>query len=582
MHPLRGDPASLDAPDRTVEVAIVNRTARAVERRPTENSPPRLRIAGGSDTDSAPGSAAPEQPSSRATPSLYDASAALRVRKVLAADGNHAATHRQRALGKMTARERLDALLDDGSFVEIGLLARHRAAGFGLERNRPDTDGVVTGWGTVDGRKVFVYAHDFRVFGGSLGEVFATKIHTLMDLAARTGAPIIGLNDGGGARIQEGIAALAGFGGIFARNVSLSGVVPQISVILGPCAGGAAYSPALTDFVFSVKDQTNLFITGPDVVAAVTGETTTREELGGAMTHATRTGVASFLADDEPSCLDEVRYLLSFLPSNNQEDPPYVVPTDSPSRRCNELLDIVPGEPNRAYDVRDVIEVIVDDGDYLEVQPLWAKNIVCAFARLDGHVLGIVANQPLVLAGAVNIDAAEKAARFVRTCDSFNIPLVTLVDVPGFLPGVDQEHAGIVRRGAKLLYAYCEATVPRVQVVLRKAYGGAYIVMDSKSLGADLSFAWPSNEIAVMGAAGAASIIFRKELAGAPDPVQRRSELVAEYTERLMTPYIAAERGMVDDVIDPGETRIALISSLDMLRSKRAISPNRKHGNMPL
>ena len=482
----------------------------------------------------------------------------------------------------MTARERVDALLDDGSFVETGMLVRHRATGFGLEDNRPDTDGVVTGWGTVDGRKVFVFAHDFRIFGGSLGEVFATKIHTLMDLAAATGAPIIGLNDGGGARIQEGITALAGFGGIFARNVSLSGVVPQISVVLGPCAGGAAYSPALTDFVFAVKDKTNLFITGPDVVEAVTGETTTREELGGAVTHATRTGVASFLIDDESSCFDEVRYLLSFLPSNNQEDPPYIAPTDQPSRRCDELLDIVPAEPQRSYDVRDVIEVIVDDGDYLEVQPLWATNIVCAFARLDGHAVGIVANQPSVLAGALNIDAAEKAARFVRTCDAFNIPLVTLVDVPGFLPGLDQEHAGIVRRGAKLLYAYCEATVPRVQVVLRKAYGGAYIVMDSKSLGADLSFAWPSNEIAVMGADAAASIIFRKELAAAPDPLQRRQELVDEYTERLMTPYIAAERGMVDDVIDPGETRTILIRSLDMLRAKRASSPHRKHGNMPL
>jgi acetyl-CoA carboxylase carboxyltransferase component len=353
-------------------------------------------------------------------------------------------------------------------------------------------------------------------------------------------------------------------------------------VILGPCAGGAAYSPALTDFVFAVKDKTNLFVTGPDVVEAVTGEKTTHEELGGAMTHATRTGVASFLTDDESSCFDEVCYLLSFLPSNNQEDPPYVVPTDRPWRRCDELADIVPAEPNRAYDVRDVIEVIVDDGDYLEVQPLWATNIVCALARLDGHVVGIVANQPSVLAGALNIDAAEKAARFVRTCDAFNIPLVTLVDVPGFLPGVDQEHAGIIRRGAKLLYAYCESTVPRVQVVLRKAYGGAYIVMDSKSLGADLSFAWPSNEIAVMGAEAAASIIFRKELADTPDPVQRRRELVADYTEQLMTPYIAAERGMVDDVIDPGETRTTLIRSLDMLRSKRASSPHRKHGNMPL
>ena len=561
---------------------MVKRTGAAADRRLADGPPPRLHIAGPGDAEAASAAAEPEWPTPHQRSSLRDTSTALRARKDVAKSGAEQATRRQRALGKMTVRERLDALLDEGSFVEIGLLARHRATGFGLERNRPDTDGVVTGWGTVDGRKVFVYAHDFRIFGGSLGEVFATKIHTLMDLAAATGAPVIGLNDGGGARIQEGITALAGFGGIFARNVSLSGVVPQISVILGPCAGGAAYSPALTDFVFSVKDKTKLFITGPDVVEAVTGETTTHEELGGAVTHATRTGVASFLVDDESSCFDEVRYLLSFLPSNNQEDPPYVVPTDQPFRSCDELLEIVPPEPNRAYDVGDVIEVIVDDGDYLEVQPLWATNIVCAFARLDGHAVGIVANQPQVLAGALNIDAAEKAARFVRTCDSFNIPLVTLVDVPGFLPGVDQEHAGIVRRGAKLLYAYCEATVPRVQVVMRKAYGGAYIVMDSKSLGADLAFAWPSNEIAVMGAEGAASIIFRKELAAALDPVQRRRELVSEYTEQLMTPYIAAERGMVDDVIDPRETRMTLIRSLDMLRSKRASSPNRKHGNVPL
>ena len=504
---------------------MVNRTGAAADRRLANGRPPRLHIAGPGDAEAASAAAEPEWPTPRQHSSLHDTSTALRARKDVAKSGAEQATRRQRALGKMTVRERLDALLDEGSFVEIGLLARHRATGFGHEHNRPDTDGVVTGWGTVDGRKVFVYAHDFRIFGGSLGEVFATKIHTLMDLAAATGAPVIGLNDGGGARIQEGITALAGFGGIFARNVSLSGVVPQISVILGPCAGGAAYSPALTDFVFSVKDKTKMFITGPDVVEAVTGETTTHEELGGAVTHATRTGVASFLVDDESSCFDEVRYLLSFLPSNNQEDPPYVVPTDQPLRSCDELLEIVPSEPNRAYDVGDVIEVIVDDGDYLEVQPLWATNIVCAFARLDGHAVGIVANQPQVLAGALNIDAAEKAARFVRTCDSFNIPLVTLVDVPGFLPGVDQEHAGIIRRGAKLLYAYCESTVPRVQVVMRKAYGGAYIVMDSKSLGADLAFAWPSNEIAVMGAEGAASIIFRKELAAAPDPVQRRREL---------------------------------------------------------
>jgi acetyl-CoA carboxylase carboxyltransferase component len=560
----------------------VNRPGAAADRRRAEGVAPQLHVAGPGDALAAGIGAALERTSPRRAKSLGEATAALRARKELAESGAEQATQRQRALGKMTVRERLEALLDDESFVEIGALARHRATGFGLERSRPDTDGVVTGWGTVDGRRVFVYAHDFRIFGGSLGEVFASKIHTLMDLAAATGAPIIGLSDGGGARIQEGITALAGFGGIFARNVSLSGVVPQISVIVGPCAGGAAYSPALTDFVFSVKNMTNLYVTGPDVVEAVTGEKTTHEELGGAVTHATRTGVASFLTDDESTCFDEVRYLLSFLPSNNHQDPPYFAPNDQPSRRCDELLDIVPVEPNRAYEIRDVIEVIVDDGDYLEVQPLWATNIVCAFARLDGHVVGIVANQPSVLAGALNIDAAEKAARFVRTCDSFNIPLVTLVDVPGFLPGVDQEHAGIIRRGAKLLYAYCESTVPRVQVVLRKAYGGAYIVMDSKSLGADLSFAWPSNEIAVMGAEGAASIIFRKELAAAQDGVQRRKELVAEYTERLMTPYIAAERGMVDDVIDPAETRMILIRSLDMLRSKRAPSPHRKHGNIPL
>lgn len=554
----------------------VNRVRAAAE--------PRLHIAGPNDASNR--SAIAESPftgpKAELANSLHAATAALFGRKQSAREAGREATHRQRSLGKMTARERVEALLDAGSFVEIGLLARHRATGFGLENNRPDTDGVLTGWGTLEGRKVFVYAHDFRLYGGSLGEVFASKIHTLMDLAAATGAPIIGINDGGGARIQEGITALAGFGGIFARNVSLSGVVPQISLILGPCAGGAAYSPALTDFVFAVRDKTKLFITGPDVVEAVTGETATPEELGGALTHATRTGVASFLLDDELACFDEVRYLLSFLPSNNQEDPPYVVPADRPSRRCDELLDIVPAQPSCAYDVRDVIEVIVDDGDYLEVQPLWAANIVCALTRLDGHPVGIVANQPQVLAGALNIDAAEKAARFVRTCDAFNIPLVTLVDVPGFLPGVDQEHAGIIRRGAKLIYAYTEATVPRIQVVLRKAYGGAYIVMDSKSLGADLSFAWPCNEIAVMGADGAASIVFRKEIAAAPDPVQRRRELVTEYTEQLMTPYFAAERGMVDDVIDPGATRAILIQSLEMLRCKRASSPLRKHGNMPL
>lgn len=553
----------------------MNPTAALRNRGPADAPAPRLHLATAQDAEqTGTDYRRPPRPAS-----MHGATAELAARKAAARSGGDA---KPRPPGRMTARERIETLVDGGSFVEIGLLARHRSAGFGMERHRPDTDGVVTGWGAVAGRKVFVYAHDARIFGGSLGEAFATKIHTLMDLAAETGAPVIGINDGGGARIQEGITALAGFGGIFVRNVSLSGVVPQLSVVLGPCAGGAAYSPALTDFVFTVANTTNLFITGPDVVEAVTGEATTREELGGALTHATRTGVAGFLLDDEASCLDEVRYLLSFLPSNNQEDPPYVVPTDLPSRRCDELLDIVPVEPNRAYDIRDVIATLADDGEYLEVQALWARNIVCAFTRLDGHVVGVVANQPQVLAGALDVDASEKAARFVRTCDAFNIPLVTLVDVPGFLPGVDQEHAGIIRRGAKLLYAFCESTVPRVQVIVRKAYGGAYIVMDSKSLGADVSFAWPSNEIAVMGAEGAASIVFRKEIAQAPDPARRRAELVREYCEQLMTPYVAAERGMVDDVIDPGETRIALIRALDMLRSKRRLAPNRKHGNIPL
>ena len=492
------------------------------------------------------------------------------------------ATARQRAQGKLTARERIALLLDEGSFVELDPFARHRATGFGMEHRRPDTDGVVTGWGTVDGRQVCVFAHDPRIFGGALGEVFAAKVHKLMDLAESTGVPIVGLNDGGGARIQEGVDALAGFGGIFRRNVRASGVVPQLSVVFGACAGGAVYSPALTDFVFAVEDNAKLFITGPDVIAAVTGEQISPEDLGGAMIHATRTGVATFMAEDEAGCLEDVRYLLSFLPANNQEEPPTVVSSDPPDRGCETLLDLVPVEPNRSYDVRDVISEIVDDGEYLELHAGWAGNIVCALSRLGGQVVGIVANQPSVLAGVLDIDAAEKAARFVRTCDAFNIPLVTLVDVPGFLPGSGQEHAGVIRRGAKLLYAYCDATVPRIQVILRKAYGGAYIVMDSKSIGADLSFAWPSNEVAVMGADAAANIIFRKELAAAPDPGARRAELVAEYTERLMTPYVAAERGLVDDVIDPRATRSVLIRSLALLRTKRPTLPHRKHGNVPL
>jgi acetyl-CoA carboxylase carboxyltransferase component len=496
--------------------------------------------------------------------------------------GSPAAIERQHARGKLTARERLEVLLDPGSFVELDMLARHRAHGFDIERTRPLTDGVVTGWGTVDGRKVFVFSQDFTVFGGALGEVFAEKIHKVMDLAESVGAPFIGINDGAGARIQEGVVSLAAYGGIFYRNVKASGVIPQISVVMGPCAGGAVYSPAMTDFIFMVRGTSHMFITGPDVVKAVTGEDVTQEELGGAMTHASKSGVASFVYDDERQCLEEVRYLLSFLPSNNLEDPPYVAPEDDAERPCPGLIDLIPDSPNKPYDMKKVIAEVVDEGDFLEVFPFWAGNIVTAFARIDGHAVGIVGNQPQVLAGTLDIDASEKAARFVRTCDAFNIPIVTFVDVPGFLPGTDQEYGGIIRHGAKLLYSYCEASVPRIQVITRKAYGGAYVVMNSKSIGADLAFAWPSAEIAVMGPQGAVNIIFRKELEGADDPETRRVELVEEYTERFANPYVAAERGYVDDVIDPRDTRAVLSRALEMLRTKQEKLPQRKHGNVPL
>jgi acetyl-CoA carboxylase carboxyltransferase component len=496
--------------------------------------------------------------------------------------GSVAAVERQHARGKLTARERLEKLLDPDSFVELDMLARHRAYGFGIENTRPLTDGVVTGWGTIDGRKVFVFAQDFTVFGGALGEVFAEKIHKVMDLAESVGAPMIGLNDGAGARIQEGVVSLDAYGGIFFRNVKASGVIPQISVIMGPCAGGAVYSPAMTDFIFMVKGTSHMFITGPDVVKTVTGEDVTQEELGGAMTHASKSGVCTFVADDEDACLDQVRYLLSFLPQNNLEDPPYFEPADDPDRQCAEIVSLIPDAPNQPYDIKKVIGQVVDDGDFFEVNQFWAMNIVCGFARIDGHVVGIVGNQPQVLAGTLDIDASEKAARFVRTCDAFNVPLVTFVDVPGFLPGTDQEYGGIIRHGAKLLYAYCESTVPRVQIITRKAYGGAYVVMNSKSIGADLAFAWPSAEVAVMGPQGAVNIIFRKDIETASDPEVRRSELIEEYTERFANPYSAAERGYVDDVIDPRDTRRVLVRSLEMLRTKREQLPQRKHGNVPL
>ena len=491
------------------------------------------------------------------------------------------ATARQHARGKLTARERIGLLLDNRSFTEIEPLRRHRASGFGLEDRRPYSDGVVTGWGTVHGRTVFVVAHDFRIFGGALGEAHAEKIHKVMDMAEATGAPLVSLCDGAGARIQEGVTALAGYGGIFQRNVRASGVIPQISVILGPCAGGAAYSPALTDFVFMVREISQMFITGPDVVQAVTGERISHNDLGGADVHATVSGVASFVYDDEESCLEEVRYLLSLLPANNRELPPFVETADPADRPNNIFLELVPAEPHRSYDMRDVIGEIVDYGEFFEVHESWAANVVCALARLDGHVTGIVASQPATLAGVLDINASEKAARFVQTCDAFNIPLVTILDVPGFLPGVDQEHGGIIRHGAKLLYAYCNATVPRIQLILRKAYGGAYIVMDSRSIGADLSLAWPTNEIAVMGAEGAANVIFRREIAAAANPEADRAQRTAEYRDRLMHPYYAAERGLVDDVIDPRETRRVLIRSLAMMRDKHASLPSRKHGNPP-
>ncbi|MGW0810821.1 acyl-CoA carboxylase subunit beta [Nonomuraea sp. NPDC002799] len=491
------------------------------------------------------------------------------------------ATAAQHAKGKLTARERVELLLDAGSFREVQQFRRHRATGFGLEAKRPYTDGVLTGWGTVEGRTVCVYAHDFRIFGGALGESHAVKIHKIMDMAIAVGAPLVSLNDGAGARVQEGVSALAGYGGIFQRNTRASGVIPQISLILGPCAGGAAYSPALTDFVFMVRGTSQMFITGPDVVKAVTGEEITQNGLGGADVHAETSGAAHFVYDDEETCIAEARYLLSLLPSNNHENPPAVTVRDPGPRLSDALLHLVPADGNQSYDMRKVIEEIIDDGDCLEIHEHWARNIICALARLNGEVVGIVANQPQTLAGVLDISASEKAARFVQMCDAFNIPIISLLDVPGFLPGVDQEHGGIIRHGAKLLYAYCNATVPRISLILRKAYGGAYIVMDSQSIGADLTYAWPTNEIAVMGAEGAANVIFRRQIAEAENPEAMRARLIKEYRAELMHPYHAAERGLIDDVIDPADTRQVLISSLAMLRAKHADLPARKHGNPP-
>jgi propionyl-CoA carboxylase beta chain len=508
----------------------------------------------------------------------------LKDRRSEAAGKRQEAVDKQHAKGKMTAMERIEAFLDEGSFQAIDGLTRHRSHNFGLENNRPYGDGVVTGYGTVDGRPVCVFAQDFTVFGGSLGEVFGEKIVKVMDLALKTGCPMIGLNDSGGARIQEGVVALGLYGEIFYRNVQASGVIPQISLILGPCAGGAVYSPAITDFIVMVDKTSHMFITGPDVIKTVTGEDVGFEELGGAHTHNATSGVAHYMATDENDALEYVQALLSYLPSNNLSEAP-AIPSNISMEFTEDdyaLDSIIPDSPNQPYDMHDVLSAILDDGEFLETQALFAPNILCGFGRVEGHSVGIVANQPMQFAGTLNIEASEKAARFVRTCDAFNIPVITFVDVPGFLPGTDQEWDGIIRRGAKLIYAYAEATVPLLTVVTRKAYGGAYDVMGSKHLGADINLAWPTAEIAVMGAQGAVNILYRKEIAGADDAEAERVKRIDEYTEKFANPYVAAERGYMDRVILPHETRLQLTRALRALRGKRATLPPKKHGNIPL
>ncbi|MGI6519439.1 MAG: acyl-CoA carboxylase subunit beta [Bacillota bacterium] len=489
---------------------------------------------------------------------------------------------RQHASGKLTARERIEQLLDPGSFSELDMFVEHRCQEFGMPEQELPGEGVVTGYGTIGGRKVFIFAQDFTVMGGSLGEMHAKKICKVMDLAVKAGAPVIGINDSGGARIQEGVDALSGYGQIFYRNTIASGVVPQISVIMGPCAGGAVYSPALTDFIFMVQGA-NMFITGPQVIKTVTGEEVSADELGGATTHNTVSGVAHFMYDTEDDCFQAIRKLISYLPANNLEDPPaQAVENMSEADIIPELRDIVPEESNRAYDMHDVITGFADDGDFFEVHQHYARNIIVGFARLGGRPIGIIANQPQIAAGCLDINASDKAARFIRFCDAFNIPIVNLVDVPGFLPGVNQETGGIIRHGAKLLYAYSEATVPKITLIVRKAYGGAYLAMCSRDLGADVVYAWPGAEIAVMGPDGAANIIFRKDIAAADDPEAARAEKIADYRSKFANPYAAARRGYVDDVIDPAETRRKLMDALDMLSTKRETRPPKKHGNIPV
>jgi acetyl-CoA/propionyl-CoA carboxylase carboxyl transferase subunit len=496
--------------------------------------------------------------------------------------GGEERIEKQHEKGKLTARERIEYFLDDGTFQEFDQLKTHRSTNFDMEERQPYGDGVVTGYGEVDGRQVFVFAHDFTVFGGSLGEAFAEKVCKVMDRAIETGAPIVGLNDSAGARIQEGIDSLAGYADIFHRNQKASGVVPQISAIMGPCAGGAVYSPAITDFIYMVSETSHMFITGPDVIETVTGEEVGFEELGGATTHTQETGVAQFSAADEEEALEDIRHLLSYLPANNVEDPPRVEPWDDPDRADEELTNIVPDQPQKPYDIVDVIDRVVDEGSFLEVAEAYARNLVTGFARLDGRSIGVVANQPRVNAGTLDIDASLKGSRFVRFCDAFNIPIVTFVDVPGFMPGTDQEHDGIIKHGAKLLYAYSEATVPLMTVITRKAYGGAYDVMASKHLEADVNYAWPTAEIAVMGPRGAVNVLYDDELEAADDVEQRREELIEQYRDAFANPYTAAERGFVDDVLEPQETRPRLVRDLRMLASKRKDQPDRKHGNIPL
>ncbi|MDX6646585.1 MAG: propionyl-CoA carboxylase beta chain [Miltoncostaeaceae bacterium] len=495
---------------------------------------------------------------------------------------NPQAEEKQHARGKLTARERIEKLVDPGSFEELDTFVRHRTSDFGMLDNRPWGDAVVTGHGTIDGRPVALFSQDFTVFGGSLGEAMGEKMVKVMDLAARIGCPVIGINDSGGARIQEGVVSLGAYGDVFVRNVQCSGVIPQISVIMGPCAGGAVYSPAMTDFIFMVKETSHMFITGPEVIKTVTGEEVDFESLGGAMTHNTKSGVAHFAADDEEQCLEDARYLFSFLPQNNLETPPRVEPSDDPDRMDLELDSIVPDNPNKPYDMRDVVARIVDDGDFFEVHEHFAKNLIVGFSRLNGRPIGIVGNQPAQLAGVLDINASEKGARFVRTCDAFNIPILTFTDVPGFLPGTSQEWGGIIRHGAKLLYAFTEATVPKLTVVTRKAYGGAYDVMNSKHMLADFNFAWPQAEVAVMGPEGAVNIIYRKDISQSPTPDERRQKLIDDYKAHFANPYSAAERGYIDDVIEPHQTRPKLIRALRTLQTKRVEQPKRKHGNIPL